>query len=739
MPVDVERLLDAMQQAEDAPGDPDAVSSKGARGLFQIMPETAKQYGVEPEQLSDPHVSRSLARRIVNDHLERYNGDVRKTLIAYNAGPGRVGQTRLPQETRGYLSKILGWLGPDSALAAEPETVDASKVKFAKATPDASPTPTIVDTSKVKFAHPPSGLPPEDESIFSRPTTTGEKIESGIKTAAELSVGVGIPMAAGFALGPEASIPAKIAVQGAAGAVTPYAEAGLARLWGDRPGMPGWEDALKSAAFNAGLTSVGEGVGTLVGKATVVRPEIEAFPGLQSRQTIKQAVRNREFWRRQGLNDTQIDHVLSSPDSQARLIEQIQAGQQTRQAFQAVLDHTRDAFRSRYAQVFGNAAQTPVDVMPLGRQFVALAKGSGQHELTPSFSKFLEDKGRELTQAGQRANLTNVFKTQIAQQGGQLQAPTYNLSLEDLQKLRTELRENVPRGATNLDRQIASQLNDQITQMMEQPLTNDQRLGLRATDADYGRFQDVIKKLDPRGERYGEQVANVLFDPMVSNPGDALNFINMAQEAEQARPGEVMPQLREAFQQKMLTEGRVPGKPFEELRVLRKLQDKWGTDKNMRAVMGAIFGKDTPMANPVTFTKVLGFADNPRSVIDAIGEKPWRWRSILSSPYMQAYAMFGVMAGASGVKGGGLWGSLTGQKGGDAQVLAVASMILSPLIIGKVIGSGNRTLQNAMVNFMTKPEPANMIRYMGALSGATGGGLISLPGSSTTVAPDTRP
>lgn len=83
--------------------DPDAVSRAGAMGLMQLMPETAADLGVD-----DPFNPRDNifgGSRLLSEYLDRY-GTVRKTLIAYNAGPKYVGRRRLPAETRRYIKVV---------------------------------------------------------------------------------------------------------------------------------------------------------------------------------------------------------------------------------------------------------------------------------------------------------------------------------------------------------------------------------------------------------------------------------------------------------------------------------------------------------------------------------------------------------------------------------------------------------------------------------------------------------
>jgi len=101
-------LVHAVIRAESAYR-ADAVSSRGARGLMQLMPETARQLGV-----TDPHDPRQNLRggtRYLRQLLERFDFDLRLALAAYNAGESAVAQygNRVPPfpETQDYVEKVL--------------------------------------------------------------------------------------------------------------------------------------------------------------------------------------------------------------------------------------------------------------------------------------------------------------------------------------------------------------------------------------------------------------------------------------------------------------------------------------------------------------------------------------------------------------------------------------------------------------------------------------------------------
>ena len=97
-----------------------ATEPKGALGLMQLMPETAEQF-----HLDDPFNAEQNLRagaEYLKQLLDRFHGDLKLTLAAYNAGPARVeegGAVPDIPETQDYVSQILKALAGAAPLVPD--------------------------------------------------------------------------------------------------------------------------------------------------------------------------------------------------------------------------------------------------------------------------------------------------------------------------------------------------------------------------------------------------------------------------------------------------------------------------------------------------------------------------------------------------------------------------------------------------------------------------------------------
>ena len=93
--------------------DCNAVSSKGAVGLMQLMPDTARQFGVDPAVPEQNVEAGTHYLRKLMDRYRKCRHSLERVIAAYNAGPGRVDRYRgIPpyHETRQYVARVLGFL-----------------------------------------------------------------------------------------------------------------------------------------------------------------------------------------------------------------------------------------------------------------------------------------------------------------------------------------------------------------------------------------------------------------------------------------------------------------------------------------------------------------------------------------------------------------------------------------------------------------------------------------------------
>ena len=118
---------------------PNAVSPAGATGLTQLMPATAQGLGVTDP--TNPQQAIDGGAKYLRQQLDRFGGDEKKALAAYNAGPGavaRFGGVPPYAETQTYVQKVMGYAEQYRASGAAAPGAGGTSVSAVPATPMAT-------------------------------------------------------------------------------------------------------------------------------------------------------------------------------------------------------------------------------------------------------------------------------------------------------------------------------------------------------------------------------------------------------------------------------------------------------------------------------------------------------------------------------------------------------------------------------------------------------------------------
>lgn len=113
-------LIRSVMQTESA-FNPIAVSTAGAMGLMQLMPEIAEAFDVDDP--FDPRQNIMAGARLLRELLDLHHGNLVLTIASYNAGPTAIARhgNKVPpfQETRNYVKRVTGLIADERATGGD--------------------------------------------------------------------------------------------------------------------------------------------------------------------------------------------------------------------------------------------------------------------------------------------------------------------------------------------------------------------------------------------------------------------------------------------------------------------------------------------------------------------------------------------------------------------------------------------------------------------------------------------
>lgn len=188
-------LLVAQQGVEDSSGDPNAVSSKGAVGVAQLMPKTAANLNVDP---TDKPAATMAQAKIMRQNLDKY-GDLNTALMAYHGGPN---QNIWGPKTQAYPGKILAQYipsdGAKNGVIAQGDPLDSLPAVNHVASQGAGQGDSL-DSLPAVANHPaaPGQAQPQEQSVSEAPPPAGgifhAPLYAGSQAIKGATIAAGIP------------------------------------------------------------------------------------------------------------------------------------------------------------------------------------------------------------------------------------------------------------------------------------------------------------------------------------------------------------------------------------------------------------------------------------------------------------------------------------------------------------------------------------------------------------------
>ena len=751
-------LIDAQVQQESGgrANPPDA--GKGAVGLMQIEPATAKAYGFDPSRLRDATYNRTAGTGIMRSLLTRHGGDEREALKSwYGRGKSPAGQPTADEYADGVLKRIK----------------PAKQVTPASDLPEGYKLDPIPEGYKLDS---PTTADPGDQALRADPRVTPGEIDpfkvitEGAKFGGRIAQ-IAAPLIASL-VAPEflpesiAGIPLSGEAVTAAGRGAGY----LGRLATRVPGMlarsaafaGGYEGGkvatgqtpdLSEAAKNLGFGMAFEGPGAAVDSLRGAAAGSPAASALLDKAASAVSV---------GPRTARIaDHIVNffkdvsgkTPEELATLRQSADEGTRIANTARKPLDLHRTTIQSELRGNLGDAAEARVPRStvkePIGQILQDPERAAGLSPAMRSFtSEFAQAKPATPLEAriaeqmkaegvaGRVSNLGKGYNTKFEPGSGFFSQPDY--SVDELTHIRSKIGQVAQDGNWN-DHEVDQFVSDALGKQIEQQMTEhgattaqiaavDHFFSAGGKWAAYKQMEQAFK-LSATGQ-IGIAQADKVWKVAKSQPDLFNEYLDWAQRLEKEHPeANVMPTLREAYLlrlSRIAADNRGPGAARDAIKAELDSLDFEHASK--------VFGRNSPITDSNAFAEAYGMAHSPaaKDEAKAVGEK------IARRPYIPRYFVaMGIFVGAKallGVRGrGGIYSGLLGGGSSENAILAAGSLLAAyagPSMARAIMSYGAGPLQRAYIDWLRTPNSeAALSKFGRMLQGAVGAGQGYIAGS----------